>query len=86
MSNTVEIVSFSTLPFSITYRVLGAFGADQNQKATNTFSDSWEGAQLTGTGRTTETVRQMRELWEDTFTAEAAEKRENWNRRSPVAL
>jgi len=86
MNTTVEIVSFSTLPFSVTYRVLGAFGADQNQKATNTYSDSWEGAQLTGTGRTTDTVRQMRELWEDTFTAEAAEKRENWNRRSPVAL
>ena len=86
MNNTVEIDSFSTLPFSITCRVLGAFGSDQNQKATNTFSDSWDGASLDGTGRTTDTVRQMRELWEDTFTAEVAEKRENWNRRSPVAL
>jgi len=84
MSNTVEIVSFSTLPFSITYRVLGAFGADQNQKATNTHTDSWEGAQLTGTGRTTDTVRQMRELWEDLFTEEFSDKIKNWNRPDPV--
>jgi len=84
MNTTVEIVSFSTLPFSVTYRVLGAFGADQNQKATNTYSDSWEGAQLTGTGRTTDTVRQMRELWEDLFTEEFSDKIKNWNRPDPV--
>jgi hypothetical protein len=84
MNTYVEIVSFTTLPSSITYRVLGAFGSDQNQKATNKHSDSWEGARLEGTGRTTDTVRQMRELWEDLFTEEFSDKLKNWNRPDPV--